>query len=97
MDTRRVKDALDLLEEIYEFGFDKLGKEKDTEMLVNSLLGLIKSKVYKNRDYDEYTRGLEHLEKAQNIGKEIGGTMYEKRKWLIIPSVNLHTENVQNS
>ena len=80
MDTRRVKEAYDILLKLHQQGFNKPltgskrvpaveskaslkapesfhpmmkakvggGTEKDSELLANTLLGLIKSKVFKN-------------------------------------------------
>ncbi|CDW87612.1 UNKNOWN [Stylonychia lemnae] len=88
IDNRKIKLALDSLNYLVTQNFDPKGGEKDTEALVNSLLGILKQN---SKNHDVQLEGLAHLEKAKEISKEMGA-LYERKKWLIIPSIDLSTK-----
>lgn len=64
-------------------------REKDNQVLVYSLLGIIKKDGQSKDQFDfkEQIEGLKISQKAQELSAEIpgGAVMYERKKWLIIP------------
>lgn len=65
-------------------------EEKDTKMLTYSLLGIIKSS--NKKDHEEHVEGLKLMEKARDLSSEMG-TLYERKKWMAIPEIQLQIIN----
>ena len=68
---------------------EDVDREKDNQVLVYSLLGIIKKDGQSKDQFDfkEQIEGLKISQKAQELSAEIPGgqVMYERKKWLIIP------------
>ena len=73
--------AKQLLENLYTANLDQ-ETEKDTLMLLNSLLGILKKQ---SADHNEQIEGMKMLEKAKELSDEAGGSLLERKKWLMIP------------
>ena len=75
IDQGQTEEAKDLLEEFIETEFEEKLHEKDIEMVVHSLYGLIDG---------ESEQGRKSIQKAQGLVKELG-SQYEQRQWIRLP------------
>lgn len=80
------KEILEALKAEYDCVIDSEEGDKDTIVLVYSLLGILKQD---SKNHKEQIEGLKLNEKAKEMSMDIpgGALMYERRKWLFVPNL----------